>query len=396
MSNGIQAVILAAGKSTRCYPLTLTRPKPLLTLLDTTILGHTLSELHGLVDEVLIVVGYREEMIREAFGEAFEGLPIRYIVQDGQKGTAHALQSAKEYIRDRFLVLSGDDVYFRDDIKLCLEHKYCVLAAQHPHSEQFGVLQVKDGIVEDIIEKPARSDPHLVNAAVYMFDRSVFELSVELSPRGEFELTDFIRLLSEVRCVQVKKKWLPVTYPWNLIEANAYLLHERESSNQGVVEDNVHMNGTVIVGKNTKIKSGTVIEGPVYIGENCLIGPNAYLRPDTILGDNIEIGFGVEIVDSVIFDHSVCKHRSYIGHSVIGSGVNIGAGFITADYRADGKLQSTVVNGKKVDTHREKLGCFLGDGVFTGIHTSMYPGRKIWPGLMTLPGEVVVNDKTDN
>ncbi|OIP96910.1 hypothetical protein AUK40_04400 [Candidatus Wirthbacteria bacterium CG2_30_54_11] len=390
----MQAVILAAGRSTRCYPLTLTRPKPLLPLLGTTILGHTLGELKGLVDEVLIVVGYQAEAIRKAFGDEFEGMPIRYILQGEQKGTAHALQAARELIKDRFLVLGGDDVYFREDLKRCLEHQYCVLAAEHPHPEQFGVLKVQGDIVEDIIEKPEKAEGNLVGVSVYMFDRSIFDLQIELSSRGELELVDYIRLLPEVKWEKVQTKWLPISYPWNLLEANVSLLQEQEPSNQGRIEENVHLEGTVIVGKNTVIKSGTVITGPVYIGSDCIIGPNAYFRPDTIIGDHCQIGFGVEIVDSVLLDHVVCKHRSYIGHSVIGAQVNIGAGFITADFRADGSAHITQVNGKKVDTHREKLGCFLGDGVFTGIHTSMYPGRKVWPGLMTLPGEVLAKDKT--
>ena len=192
---------------------------------------------------------------------------------------------------------------------------------------------------------------------------------------------------------QVRRRWLPVSFPWDLLDANVQLLHDLQPSNQGRMEENVHIEGTVVIGPGTVVKSGTVIAGPVYIGADCIIGPGAYLRPDTIIGDHCQVGFGVEIVDSLLMDHTVCKHRSYIGHSVIGSHVNIGAGFITADFRADGLGQMTVINGKKVNSHRTKLGCFLGDGVFTGIHTSTYPGRKVWPGLMTLPGEVVDRDK---
>jgi len=113
MGHSLQAVILAAGKSTRCYPLTLTRPKPLLPLLGTTILGHTLGVLRGLVDEVLIVVGYQAEAIKQMFGSEFEGLPIRYVEQGEQKGTAHALQVAGEtqhrihYVVPRVLDIVG-------------------------------------------------------------------------------------------------------------------------------------------------------------------------------------------------------------------------------------------------------------------------------------------------
>ncbi|HNT30590.1 MAG TPA: sugar phosphate nucleotidyltransferase [bacterium] len=389
----MQAVILAAGKSTRCYPLTLTRPKPLLPLVSRTIIEHTLSQLEGLVDEVIIVVGYQKEMIISYLGTSFSGLKLRFIDQQEQKGTGHALMMASDFLKNRFLVLSGDDIYFRQDLEKCLAHDLCLLVAEHRSPEHFGVVRTNGQFVEDIAEKPKNAKSNLVNTSAYVLNRSVFELELKLSERGEFELVDYIRLLSDVYWEKVEKAWMPVTFPWNLLEANVLLLQEIEPQILGKVDDNVRLNGNVYIGKNSIIRSGCVIDGPAYIGDNCIIGPNAYIRPDTVIGANCEIGFGVEIVDSLIFDHVFCKHRSYIGHSVIGSHVNLGAGFITADWRHDGKTHVTLVKGKKVDTLRDKLGAFIGDRVMTGIHTSVYPGRKIAPDATTLPGEVITADR---
>ena len=94
-----------------------------------------------------------------------------------------------------------------------------------------------------------------------------------------------------------------------------------------------------------------------------------------------------------IMANSTSKHVAYLGHSVLGEDVNIGAGTITADYRHDGRNHMTLVNGNKVDSGRRKLGAFLGDDVKTAINTTIYPGRKIWPNLGTLPGEIVTKDK---
>jgi bifunctional UDP-N-acetylglucosamine pyrophosphorylase/glucosamine-1-phosphate N-acetyltransferase len=149
----------------------------------------------------------------------------------------------------------------------------------------------------------------------------------------------------------------------------------------------------VYVGEGAHIKRGTYIEGPVYIGRGTVVGPNAYLRPGTVVLDRCHIGFGAEIVDTLIMSGTVCKHRAYIGHSVIGERVNVGAGLVTADYRHDGGQISTPVKGEKVETYRTKLGAFIGDDVRLGVHTSIYPGRKLWPGTSTLPGEVVTADK---
>ena len=79
-------------------------------------------------------------------------------------------------------------------------------------------------------------------------------------------------------------------------------------------------------------------------------------------------------------------HLSYIGDSVIGANANIGCGTVTANFRHDGKNHRSFVKGELVDTGRRKLGTIIGDGVHTGINTSIYPGRKIRPGLSTLPG----------
>ncbi len=94
-------------------------------------------------------------------------------------------------------------------------------------------------------------------------------------------------------------------------------------------------------------------------------------------------------------DNTTSKHTSYAAHSVIGEHVNIGAGTITADYRHDGKNNITIVNGNKIDTGRRKLGAFIGDNVNTGIGTLIYPGRKLWPGTYTSPGEIVKIDKVE-
>ena len=152
--------------------------------------------------------------------------------------------------------------------------------------------------------------------------------------------------------------------------------------------------GNVVVGAGTIVNSFVTIEGPVVIGENCIIGPGTHIRSHTSIGNNCNMG-KIELYDAIIMDGTVSKHTSYVGHSVVGCNVNIGAGTITADYRNDGQNNVTLVKGQKVDSGRRKLGAFIGDNVNTGIGTLIYPGRKIWPGLGTLPGEIIQKDKVE-
>ena len=112
----MKAVIFAAGKSTRTYPLTLTRPKPLLPIANRPILAHQLEALSGLVDGVVVVVGYKGEMIRDWFGETYGGIEIEYVEQQEQRGTGHALLQCAGMLDEPFIALNGDDLFDPADL----------------------------------------------------------------------------------------------------------------------------------------------------------------------------------------------------------------------------------------------------------------------------------------
>jgi bifunctional UDP-N-acetylglucosamine pyrophosphorylase/glucosamine-1-phosphate N-acetyltransferase len=392
----IQAVIMAAGKSTRTWPLTLTKPKPLLKVMNKEIIKHNLDALQGLVGEVIIIVGFKKEMIIEEIGHKYGKLKIRYAEQKTQLGTGHALKYVEKLIKGKFIVMGGDDIFSKKDIKACLRHKYAVLGCKVEDPGRFGVFVVKGKEVKKVVEKPKKFVSDIANAGLYVFDKSVFKFKLRKSQRGEYEIIDYINALikkERVVCENVKGRWLSVGYPWDLIEANSVLVSEMKNDIKGKVEKNVIVKGKLKAGKGTKILSGTYIKGNVIIGENCLIGPNCYLRGNTSIGDGCHIGQAVEIKNSVIMDNAKVPHLSYIGDSVIGENSNLGAGTITANLKHDNKNVRSVVKGKIVDTGRRKFGTIIADDVHTGIKTTIYPGRKIWPGVSTLPGEIIDKDK---
>ena len=112
----MQAVIFSAGKSTRTYPMTLTKPKPLLKVLDKTIIEHTLNTLNNLIDEAVIIVGYKKEMIMKKIGTKYKNIKITYIIQKKQNGNGAALFLAKDYLKKKFLVMNSDDLFSKKDI----------------------------------------------------------------------------------------------------------------------------------------------------------------------------------------------------------------------------------------------------------------------------------------
>jgi UDP-N-acetylglucosamine diphosphorylase / glucose-1-phosphate thymidylyltransferase / UDP-N-acetylgalactosamine diphosphorylase / glucosamine-1-phosphate N-acetyltransferase / galactosamine-1-phosphate N-acetyltransferase len=392
----MQAVILAAGKSTRGYPLTLSVPKPLLRAANKSIIENTLDQLAGLVDEAIIIIGYMGDKIKEKIGDRYKKIKITYIEQKTQDGSGGAILLAKDLLKDRFIVINGDDFYSKKDIESCLKHKYCILAKEVEDIRRFGEVITQIEKVSEIKEKPIEERKGKANTGVYVFDKNIFKYTLEKSQRGELEITDYIKRLiddkKEVNFVLVSGCWMPIAYPWDLLDANEYMVKSKAAKNLGTIEKGATLKGKVSVGKNTTIRSGSYIEGPVVIGENCTIGPNCFIRPYTTIGNKSKVGNAVEIKNSIIGDNTSIGHLSYVGDSIIGNNVNFGAGTITANLRHDDCGVKSMVKGCLVDSGRRKLGAIIGDNVHTGIHTSIYPGRKIWKDMTTLPGEIVKED----
>ncbi len=175
---------------------------------------------------------------------------------------------------------------------------------------------------------------------------------------------------------------------WKFIDELDQLKEKIPDERVGKVEENVVVKGKLFLGKNSVIKSGTYIEGDVYIGADCVIGPNAYLRGTTLIACENHIA-NSEIKNSIILKGSKIPHFSYVGDSLIGKDVNLGAGTKIANLRHDGGNIKVSVDGKKVDSGRRKLGALIGNNCKLGINTSVNCGKIIASNSKTAPGEFV-------
>lgn len=185
----------------------------------------------------------------------------------------------------------------------------------------------------------------------------------------------------------------PVIYPWDLLRMNEEVLALMdESSVVGEVSPLASISGVVRIGSGSRILPGTVIEGPVVIGANSQIGPNAYIRGATSIGSNCYVGNGAEIKNSIIYNNTYISRQCYVGDSIIGTHVTLGAGTCTENHRHDGRHHVSIVRGQPVNTGRLKLGAMLGDGVRTGVNTSIEAGIKIGIARTTPPGSVISKD----
>ena len=398
----MQAVIMAAGKSTRTYPLTLTRPKPLLPVLGKPILAHQIEGLRGLADELILVVNYRQDMIIHRFGTEYEGMPIRYVEQPEPRGTGHAVLQCADVVDGPFLVMNGDDLYDPRDLRRLAEGGPGALAKRVPDPRLYGIYEVRDDMTAvRLVEKPDEIFSDLAGVGAYKFPGHVFDVlrDTPASERGEIEITSAVQTLAEqapFQVIEMNGYWLPIGYPWHLLSANEYFIeHFLTDQILGEVSSRAELNGKVYIGKDAVIRAGAVIDGPVYIGEGAVVGPNCWLRPGTTLGKGTRIGNACEVKNSIFMDGAAAPHLSYIGDSIVGEHSNIGAGTKTANLRHDHENIHVRVKDTSVDSGRMKLGAIIADNVHTAINTSIYPGRMLWPGTITFPGEAVRKDVTE-
>ena len=180
-----------------------------------------------------------------------------------------------------------------------------------------------------------------------------------------------------------ENEWLDIVYPWEILQANKIVLDswsESSIAKSAVMESNVTMQGVVKIGENAVIKAGAVLEGPCSIGRGSYIGNNSLIRSYTSIGSNCSVGYGVELKNCVVLNNSGIGRLSFVGDSVLGESVDIGAGCMTVN-RNLGWEKIQIKNGKTVlPSGLKKLGAFIGDNVIIGAGNTIQPGTVISPG----------------
>lgn len=376
-----EALILAAGKGTRMWPLTDSFPKPLLPLCGRPIIEQQINVLKEIgVKHINIVIGHRMKEISDYLGNGKNyNVKINYIIQNEQKGTGHAVSLAEKYISGEFFCLNGDTLIDYENLILLSskKEKMAMMVTDVDDGEKFGVVRIENGKLETIIEKGFKG-PASINAGIYLFNEKIFQSlkSVKKSVRGELELTDALKL-NEIFIVNYQGFWKDIGSPWDLLTANEFRINQIQNNIHGVIEENVIINGNIYLGENSVIKSGSYIEGPVWIGENCTIGPNAYLREGTVLCGKNKIGGASEVKNSIFFKGAKAPHHNYVGDSILGKNCNLGSGTKIANLRLDKQKIHVFHKGERINTFRRKLGAIIGDNVATGINTSINAGTII-------------------
>lgn len=213
----MDAVILAAGQGTRLRPHTLRIPKPLLPVQGKPILDWLLQALPP-VEQLIVVVHHLAEQIEAYLQEQKHVRRWRTVRQEQPRGTGHALMCCREAITaDRLLVLNGDDLVGAADLDRLATLPQGLLVRPVDVPQAFGIVfRRADGTLERLVEKPSGlQPPQWANIGAYLFPRRVFDLTLPLSSRGEYEITDAVSQLAQQEPFYVIEAdhWLPIGTP---------------------------------------------------------------------------------------------------------------------------------------------------------------------------------------
>ncbi len=232
----MKAVILAAGKGTRLRPLTYSIPKPVIRINKKTIIERILDILISFdIKEIVLITGYKEELIKE---KCKNYKNLTFIKQEEQKGTAHATLQAESFIKDSdFIQINGDLVFSKNIIKKLIEKTGydAVLAVREVEDvKKFGILKLKKDLAKKIIEKPdpKEAPSNLANMGMYKFSPEIFKAIKEtkINPkRNEFEITDSIQILmnkNKVSYVLCNEPWIGVEDEADLEKAKKIVKNE--------------------------------------------------------------------------------------------------------------------------------------------------------------------------
>lgn len=411
----ITSVILAAGKSSRFKA---TKSKIFQDLAGTSIIEHVYKLAEKISGNDIIFVCNNDNIVdlRKIFSKA------KFVVQKNQSGTADAILCAKKYILNKnILILFGDVplITSKSIKKLIINFDKnksigSMIAFKSNLPFGYGRVKIKNKFIESIVEETNATESerkiNLCNSGVMICNsKLLFQHVAKISNRNikkekflpdifnifyfnnigfsyvicpEEEMLGINTINDFIRLDNIYQKKLADKIISNGViikQPNTVRLSFDSRIQKGVIiEPFVHIKKGVLIKKNALILSHSILEGCV-IDVNSKIGPSARIRPGSKIGQNVKIGNYVEIKNSIIGNDTSISHLSYIGDSILGKNINIGAGTITCNY--DGKKKSQTI---------------IKDNVFIGSNCSLIAPIKIGHNSTIGAGSVVSKDIPSN
>lgn len=405
-----QAIILAAGESSRFWPLN-QRQKSLIKIMGRPLIWYTIEGLKKAgIKKIIILQGAKKDVEKELKKEKL-GINIKYVIQPKPKGMGNAVWQVRNLIKDKFFVLHAH--HFDIDIfaKLMVEKQkrtkanLVLLGKKTDKRWKYGMVDFdkkqKDRVIK-LVEQPKKGkEPSDVGLkGIYLLPKEFFSYYRRVR-KHMYDFEDALQLYmkeSDARIVITKKEVPSLKFPWELFEAAKQLMDKQlktKIEKSAKILKNVIIEGKVYIGKNVKIFENAVIKGPCYIGENCIIGNNVLIREHTNLEKDVLVGANAEITRS-IFQENVHCHSGFFGDSIFGRDCRIGAGTITANIKIDRKKIKAIVRGKEIETGLKSFGCAVGENTKIGVQVSLMPGVFVGSNCRIGPNSIVSQNVEDN
>jgi mannose-1-phosphate guanylyltransferase len=367
----MQALVLAGGEGTRLRPLTYTKPKPILPLAGRPFLAFMLDWLrrHG-VDEVILSCGFLSEAVRRVVGDIYDGMRLRYVVEDEPLGTAGAVRLAYDQglLAERLFVLNGDVLTDIDLSGELAQHEQTAARATLalyevadtesyglvPTDEEGRVLAFLEKVDADWVSTQGKTEvrvaepPNQINAGAYVVDRELVEERIPPGRTVSFERDVFPELVDDgLYGYAASGYWIDIGTPERYLEANWDLLAGRLESNLPPRDE-----------------TGSLIHA------DCLIS-GAHIGPQSVLGLGCSVGTDSRIERSVLHDRVVVGADAAILESVLAERARVGE-------RA--RVEPGAVIG---------AGALIGEGALVGEGARLDPGTRVDPGQRVQPGATI-------
>jgi len=302
----MKAVIPVAGIGKRLRPHTFTIPKALLNVAGKPILGHIVDSLIGMgVTELIPIIGYKGDLIREYLDATFD-MPISYVIQEEQKGIAHAVSLTRGYADASELIIILGDTIIKTDFAKIPEAGECVLGVRRVKDpSRFGICEVEGGVITSIVEKPDEPKSDLALIGLYYFKDSspLFEacgsiIERDITTKGEYQITDALQLMigRGTRFTPYHiDGWFDCGKVETLLETNRTLLDEMEP-NDG--------------------REGSIVVQPCFIAKDSIV-ENSIIGPYVTIAAKSEIRHC--IIENSILNEGSLLENVILRESVVGA-----------------------------------------------------------------------------
>jgi len=391
----MQAVLLAAGASSRMWPVVEGVHKSLFVLMGKPLIQWTIESLNRAgIQDVVVVQGPKQSVETTLSDAGLSG--VRYVIQPEPNGMGDALVQAEPLLGEQFLLLHPYR-FDADDLIPSLLEKHtatgCAAVLSYQRTDQpqhYGVLTIEGDRAVGLVEKPENPPSELRVMGVYCLSKKIlddYRAVAEHQYAFEDALLRCIRR-DDVRAVEIFEQIAPLKHPWDVLGL-AEALFQREVTDTYIdpsaqIHDTAVVEGPVHIGPNVRVFEHAVVKES-YLGEGCIVGTGSLVRERTVLERNVLIGAHAEVTRSV-FGTGATTHSGFFGGSVFGPRAKAGAGTVTANVRVDRKQVYSTIKGERTATGLHSLGAVVGAHTNIGIGAMLMPGVLIGSNALIGPG----------